>query len=458
MTFRFRMLSALVGALAAGACADDTKAAATATTGDATTVDVVAVDTAAADTVAADTAAGDSAMADAQAPAPNEGVAILGSDFKSTTISTADRAARKALASNFLNSGTVVTPGGTALSGDVVLGHTAHAKGRFVLVDRAKGVLTWVDATTKKATAQLDVSTKFAANPQDCIDAPAGKAWVTRMGVNPKATPAADDFDDGDDVLVIDTAKNAIVGRISLAAATTGTSVLAGPGKATWDGAVFAGAAPGLSKLWVPLAMLSGDFKSAAPGKIAAIQPGDGSVAATLDLPGAKNCVAAATVGPGSVLVACQGFFGDGPKQIDGSNLMLVNSTNDKPFVTTAVAAKTLAKGPFGKDLACFGDGRWCVATTAGDFAAKTTDVLWLVDVKSGSAKELGKAAGAFAFSGLYADAVARRAWVGEKDAAAGDVRVFSVPTGDTPAVAELAAFKSNPASLGAVDIVGFPL
>ena len=373
------------------------------------------------------------------------GICIVGSDFKSTSVSLVDTAGARVVASAFLTSGSAVSTVGTALSGDVVVAHGAAPDGRLTLIDRGTGVLTFVDPKTSHVLSQISVSSGFYSNPQDYVQVDAAHAWVSRMGRNPKATAALDDFDEGDDVVAIDLASGRLSGRSDMSAHATLASTLAAPGRMAYDGKI----------LWVPLASLSPDFKSAGTGRIVGIDPQSGAVVYSVDAPASKNCVAAVLL-PGSHQVAavCSGFFGEAAgEQANFSNIVVFDSVNVPAQVDLAVAATDLdGKGPFGKDLALL-DASRAVVFSSGDFNAGTPDRIWIVDLQSHKATPIANADGPFRLSGLYADPIRQRIWVGEARHASGDLRVLDLSQG---LAQEWPSLRSNPADLGPWTWEGF--
>ncbi len=369
------------------------------------------------------------------------GLAIIGSDYKTTSVSLVDPVARKAVAPNFVNSGSKVTPGGTALGGDVLVAQTPTPDGRLVLIDRGSGVLTYIDPLTLQVSEQRSVASGFYANPQDYVQTSASRAYVTRMGRNAKPTEDPGDFDEGDDVLVLDVAQRTLVGRVEVSSHATLAGTLGAPGRMAYDGKI----------IWVPLASLATDFKSAGTGRILGLDAETGAIVHSIDAPNVKNCVKAALLpGTHKVGVVCSGFFGDAADQAKASGVLVFDTDNVPAIADVAVRATDLdGKGAFGKDIA-FVDATRGVVIASGNFAAGTPDRLWLVDVSTGKGTPLATAHGAFTLSGLYADTAALRIWAGEAAHVGGDLRIFDVAG---PVPSELPPLASNPGGLGAVDL-----
>lgn len=390
----------------------------------------------------------DAEVADAGGPSEPKRLAVLGSDFTSSALSLIDLTTGQ-VTSNVVNSGTVVSATGTALSGDVVLAQTPTLDGRIVLVDRKNGVLTWLDPVTLKVTGQLNVG--FAnANIQDYVQVSATKAYVTRAAANVKPTAAADDFDDGDDVAVLDLAQQKIVGRIDLAGHATLKGVVAFGGRMAFDG----------KTVWVPLANLAADFATAGPGRVVAIDSATDKVVHDVDAPDVKNCTKAVYL-PASktVAVVCQGFFGDGPEQLKASGVLAIDASAATPTAKVAITAISLGgksplfKGPLNGNIG-FVDGARGLVVTAGDSAAKSPDRVWLIDLVAGTGEPIAQGGGAFSLNGTWGDTKTKKVYVGEAFHVGGDLRVFDLAGPAT--VTELPSLTSNPGGVGAQDLGGF--
>jgi hypothetical protein len=375
-------------------------------------------------------------------------LAVIGSDFKTSSVSLIDLATGH-VSANFLNSGSKVSAVSIALSGDVVLAQNAAADGRIVIIDRTNAVLTFVDPATLQVSMQISVATGFlGSNPQDFLQLSPTRGLVTRMGANPKPTADAHDFDDGDDVVVIDLQTKKVVARVALTPFATKAAVLAAPGRMAFDGEI----------VWLPLASLKNDFTDAGSGRVLGLDPQTLQIVRTVQAEGSKNCTRAAWLPQtGTVAVVCQGFFGDGADQVKGSNLVTFDASAGQPLAVVAIAAQSLGnstqKGPLSGDFA-FVDGRHGVLISAGDFKAGTHDAAWQVDLETGSATQIALAGGPFAFTGMASDALRGRIYLGERLHVGGDIRVFDLAGGAT--ATELPAIAANQGGLGATDLGRF--
>jgi hypothetical protein len=130
-------------------------------------------------------------------------VALLGPDGTPTSASFLSSASTKASGLAY------------PLSGDVAVPTTKPASGLVVLLDRyGTNIITWADPADGKVLDQLPVGTGFDSNPYDYLETDSGHALVPRWGVNDK--PGAQPFDEGSDVLVIDTKSHAITASIAM--------------------------------------------------------------------------------------------------------------------------------------------------------------------------------------------------------------------------------------------------
>lgn len=373
-------------------------------------------------------------------------LAVIGGDYKTSALSLLDLGPLAAgdlqtappRWSAVLHSGSRGGATAMALSGDVVLGHGAALGRQALLVDRGNGVVTHVDAETGAVLRQVPVATGFFANPQDAIAVSADRWIVSRMGRNPAATAAAEDRDDGDDLVAVDPASGKLVQSLPLSDRSTLPGGVAAPQRLAL--------ADGL--LWVPLGSFAADFKAQGPARLLAVDAAALAVQRQVDLPGLKNCVTPRALADGRLLLACQGAYASPAAQIAASALVLIDAQTGA--VEQQIAARA-QDGPWSRDVAAV-DARWVAAVTLGDFATQRVDRLWLVDLVSGERRALSAAAAPYGYSGLWADSARRQLWLGEPKASA-DLLRFGV---DTAGVAVAGArLASNPGSLGALELGG---
>jgi hypothetical protein len=145
----------------------------------------------------------------------DQGEVVLLTDYTSTQIALAAPDGTP-LSPSFLSTASTTTSAiSFALSGDVAPPTMRPTSGRVVLLDRyGTNVVSWADPATAKVLAQLPVGTGFESNPQDYVEGDGNKAYVSRWGVN--GAPGAQKFDEGSDVIVIDTKAPAITASIAM--------------------------------------------------------------------------------------------------------------------------------------------------------------------------------------------------------------------------------------------------
>jgi hypothetical protein len=282
---------------------------------------------------------------------------------------------------------------------------------------------------------QLDVSTGFYANPHDAIGVSSTKAYVTRYERNavPTANPA--DFDEGDDVLIIDPSVPAITGRIDLssyAIAVAGATMQARPDRALLVG----------TTLYVALGELSDDFMTAATGRLVAIDTTTDRVTATIDLAGVTSCTGLSYVAASQVLVvACAGTFSDAD-QAATSAIISLDLTASPPVErhrqTVAAFGGSAIAGYSGAASA----GALGFGVTYGVLGG-APDSFWVLDAAAGTATKLADASDSFVFGSVLVDAERSIVYLTDADPAAPRVQIYSYAT--TPPSHE-AAIEADPA------------
>jgi hypothetical protein len=297
------------------------------------------------------------------------GIVVVNSNYiDSTSISFLDPDGNLVQDGCF-NSGTGATGATPTLSGDVVLPTQLPSGGPVVLIDRDKGynTLTWLDPATCTPLRQLAVGTGFYSNPHDVVALSASKAYVTRNNENGAATAAADDFDEGDDLLIIDPSQPKILGRIDLKPyAPEGVLPCA-------DRALLAE-----GKVFVSLNAIGLDFKTYGTGRIVMVDPATDLVTGTIDLPNTKNCGAMTYLaGERKLMVACAGAYSDGTQQADHSAIVTLDLSVTPPAVIAQVAATSVGGVPFSNTTLAALDGSTAIAVTLGNFSNLPPDRLW---------------------------------------------------------------------------------
>ena len=349
---------------------------------------------------------------------PRSGIALLGSDYGSSSLSLLDPRSGQLVASGVLHSGSAAPGLSVALSGDVVFPSARHPEGLIVLIDRFPGsVLTLFDPIEGRVRRQINVSTGFAANAQDLCYV-ADRVYVARHESNP--LPGAEPFDQGDDLLIVDLAEGSILGRVDLAG-------LADEGLQARPTRIRAHA----GRLWVALDHLSDDFSRAGPGLVAVIDPERDVVEATLRNDQVSNCTQLAIVDASRLVVACTGLFQAGATaQLASSGLLLIDAASLDPGSPGSTVRRILGAGedggsaPFGFEMAVAG-GQWLLVSRFGDLASGRPDEVQAYELRalldddpatSAVPHRIHVASSAYGLGGLLVDEVAGRLYVADAD------------------------------------------
>jgi hypothetical protein len=294
------------------------------------------------------------------------GIAVVGNDYHSAALSLLDRDGNL-LADGCLHSGSGGAGLATTLSGDVVLPSQVPAGGPLALIDRGNNAITWLDAGSCAVRAQLAVGTGFGSNPHDVVMVSPDKAYVVRQDPNLAPTPALDDFDEGNDVLIVDPVRPKIVGRIDLAPfAPAGVLPRA-------DRALLVG-----GRVFVSLNAISLDYSTYGEGRLLIIDPATDQVAGVIEIPGVKNCGAMTYVATSQrLLVACGGSYGDAAAQLATSAIVAIDLGQTPPAVVAQVAAASTGTAPFSNMTVAALDGNTAIGVTNGALSGNPPDSLW---------------------------------------------------------------------------------
>lgn len=321
------------------------------------------------------------------------------------------------------------------LSKDVTL-PSGTQNGELVIVDRDRSMIKFVNPSTCVERTKLSVSTGgFKGNPHDIVYISPTKSYVTRYETNAAATADPADFDEGDDLLVIDPSMPKVVGRIALASQASSVTLQARP-----DRAILAG-----GKVYVTLNNLAGDFSAAGPGRVAVVDPTTDTVTGVIDLPDQTGCSGIDYDAASKHLyVTCGGEFSD-TDQTAKSAFVEIDVSTATPAVARTILAKDLGTRPMSYHAAPVVGAQVFVGTTGAlDLmgAMIAADALVTVTlgettgtkIIDGGAYNLGRAA---------ADATAKLLFLPDGDATTPRVRIFDLsaatPVAGTP-------FEPNPA------------
>jgi hypothetical protein len=268
-----------------------------------------------------------------------------------------------------------------ALSGDVSVPSTRPPSERVVLVDRfGTNVVTWLDPETARVLAQLPVGTGFESNPQDYLELDERRALVSRWDENP--VPGREAFDQGGDLLVIDTLDPEITNAIAL---PRNDEFPPRPGALGRVGETAV----------VTLERFSRDFKSAGEGMLVGVDPESETVAWSLVVEGLKNC-GGLTLSPTSerAALACTGFIdADGrAENLDESAMVVFDVTRDPPREVRRFSARDLAGEPLQNEVEFFSETGVLVKTQTEFGNDDRGNRLLSVDLASGRTETLAQA------------------------------------------------------------------
>jgi hypothetical protein len=317
------------------------------------------------------------------------GVVVVNSDYlSSSSVSFLDRDGSLLLDGCFNT--------GSGLSSDVVLPTEIPPGGPVAVIDRGNAAITWLDPATCAPLRQLSVGTGFASNPHDMVTLSAGKAYVTRAEENGHPTPAHEDFDDGNDVLIIDPSQPKAVGRIDLAPFAP-AGVLPRADRALLVGGI----------VYVSLNANSADYATYGAGRIVMIDPAIDQVTGTIDIPGAKNCGAMTYVAAANrLLLACNGAYGEPAGQAASSAIVAIDLGLSPPVVVSQVGAAATVGLPFSNTALAALDGMTALAVANGDLShVPPPDALWSLPLDGAAPTKVFDSAEGFAIGAVLVDA-----------------------------------------------------
>ena len=325
----------------------------------------------------------------------SSGIVVVNSNYSESSVSFLDRDGNL-LYDGCFNSGTGATGLSPTLSGDVVLPTQVPSGGPVVLIDRDKVIstLTWLDPVNCALLRQLAVGTGFNSNPHDVVTLSASKAYVTRCNENGSPTPAPDDFDDGNDLLIIDPSQPKILGRIDLKPFAP-AGVLPDADRALLaEGIVY-----------VSLNAISSDYAIYGTGRIVMVDPVADKVVGWIDLPGAKDCGAMTYLAAErKLMVACNGSYSD-VQQADTSAIVTIDLSVSPPAVIAQVAAATVGGLPFSNTSLAAWDSNTAFGVTNGDASNLPPDRLWALPQGGALPAKVFESAEGWALGAVLADA-----------------------------------------------------
>ncbi len=327
---------------------------------------------------------------DGATPAACEtGVVIVTSDYQSTNIAVS-KLDGTTLSGSFVSSGATKPGLALALSGDVDVPRVAPASGRLVLVDRhATNVLTWMNVADATVLAQLPVGTGFDSNPHDYIEVDDTRAYVSRFGTN--LNPGLQPFDQGGDLLIVDTKTPAIVGRIAIPEENAALQPC--PDLMTWIG----------REVVLTLGRWSATFSQAGDGRFVGLSPGANSIDWTVNVTGLEQCGRVALSPSGKVAaIACSGFENMMTLQWDPtlSDVVVYDATQTPPRETRRLGLGAKLGSALQPAIEFASEDAIVAMTYGGN--ATPGDTVFAVSPTTGVVTALGQTSQAYAFGGLH--------------------------------------------------------
>src|SRR5262249_8680659 len=146
-----------------------------------------------------------------------------------------------------------------------------------VLIDRyATNVLTWMKVETAEVIAQLPIGQGFESNPHDYLEVDDHRAFVSRYGTNPN--PGKEAFDEGGDLLIVDTTRPSIKGRVAIP--EDDPNLQPCPSGLTQVG----------NTVVASLGRWATDFSTVGEGRFVGVSPETNSVVWTVNIDGLYSC------------------------------------------------------------------------------------------------------------------------------------------------------------------------
>jgi hypothetical protein len=323
------------------------------------------------------------AGADAAAPlACDRGVLVVESDYRSTNI-VVSHLDGTTLSASFVSSGATKPGLALALSGDVDVPFGRPRSGRVVLIDRyGTNVMTWMDVASGAVLAQLPLGQGFESNPHDYVEIDDTHAWVSRYGSN--VTPGGQPFDEGGDLVVLDTTMPSIVGRIAMP--EENPSLLPCPGELNWLA----------DTVVVTLGRWSRDFTMAGDGRFVGVSPLTATIAWSVDVPGLSACGRLMVSPDGRrAAIACSGQYDFDAKRFDAthSDIVLFDVTTRPPVELKRFGASAQFDAGIQPTLA-FASNAMLMGLALDN--GTSHDRAFLLDVDSGEVRSLLEKSAAF--------------------------------------------------------------
>ena len=317
------------------------------------------------------------------------GVVIVTSDYQSTNIAVS-KLDGTTLSGSFVSSGATKPGLAFAFSGDVDVPLVAPASGRMLLIDwYGTNVLTWMDVASASVLAQLPVGTGFESNPHDYVEVDATRAYVSRFGTNP--SPGQQPFDQGGDLLVLDTKTPAITGRIAIPEENPALQPC--PDVMTWIG----------REVVLTLGRWSADFSQVGDGRFVGISPTTSSIDWTVNVTGLQSCGRVALSPSGRVAaIACSSAENMTTHQFNPSlsDVVVYDATRTPPAEARRLGLGTKLGAGLQPAIAFASEDAIVAMTYGGN--ATPGDTVFAVSATTGDVTPLGQATMAYVLGGLH--------------------------------------------------------
>ncbi len=315
-------------------------------------------------------------------------VSIMASDYTSTDIAIA-KTDGTTLSGAFVSSGSTIPGLSLALSGDVDVPFVPPASGRVVVIDRyGTNVLTWMDLAKATVLAQLAIGTGFDANPQDYVEVDATRAFVSRYGTNP--APGQQMYDQGGDLLVVDTTQYAITGRIPMP--EENPALQPSPAGMNWIG----------KDVVVTLQRLSSDFSQIGDGRFVGVSPATNSIDWTVDIAGLQNCGRVVVSPSGNTAaIACSSMAdASGAYDPSESDIVVYDATQSPPVEKKRLGLGVSLNAGIQPQIVFASEDEILALTYGGN--ATSFDTVFAVSASTAAVTQLGAATMPFVLGGVY--------------------------------------------------------
>lgn len=317
-------------------------------------------------------------------------LAIVASDYVSTNI-VISRLDGATLSESFVSSAAQKPGLSFALSGDVDVPRIAPASERVVLIDRfGTNVITWMDLSSAEVIAQLPIGQGFESNPHDYVEVDDRRAFVSRYETN--MTPGKEPFDEGGDLLIVDTIDYEIIGRIPMPEEDSGLLPRPSGIARIQDG-----------ELVVTLQRFSPGFDAVGDGRIVGVSPSKEEVSWIVDIPGFANCGRAAVSPSGErMAIPCSGKVDprDWKWRVQESGVVVFDTTESPP--------REIERYPLGERFGAgiqpelsFASEGLLIGTGYGGNEMEG-DIAFVLDIESGDTRIVARSEDPYTFGGIY--------------------------------------------------------